>query len=79
MKGALLFDLDDTLVVEEPAAAGVVRGRPRKLRAPATEWMPRALASVAPCVRVSCGMRLPAHPYCMRVGISFVGGVVVPL
>ncbi len=69
MKRALLFDLDDTLVVEEPAAAAA--------------FLATAEVAVA-CHRVQAGRlalaarerarelwyATPAHPYCLRVGIS---------
>ncbi len=69
MRRALLFDLDDTLVVEEPAAAASfaataqVAGTRHRVDA-------EALAGAARVRARELWYATPAHPYCMRVGIS---------
>lgn len=69
MRRALLFDLDETLIVEEPAAAAAFN---------ATAQFATALYGIEPEVLAS-GARsrarelwyaAPTHDYCMRVGIS---------
>jgi putative hydrolase of the HAD superfamily len=69
VRRALLFDLDDTLVVEEPAAAASfaataqVAGTRHRVDA-------EALAGAARVRARELWYATPAHPYCMRVGIS---------
>lgn len=69
MKRALLFDLDDTLVVEEPAAtasfAATAQAATAKYRVDA-----QTLALAARERARELWYATPAHPYCMRVGIS---------
>ena len=69
MKRALLFDLDDTLVVEEPAAAASFAAT---ARAAAAEHRvdPDALATAARERARELWYAAPTHAYCMRVGIS---------
>lgn len=69
MKGALLFDLDDTLVVEKPAAQAAFVATARA----AAERHPVDVESLVASAR-SHARRMwhatPAHPYCKRIGIS---------
>lgn len=69
MKRALLFDLDDTLVVEEPAAAASFAAT---AQAAATHYRVDAesLALAARERARELWHATPAHPYCIRVGIS---------
>ena len=69
MKRALLFDLDDTLVVEEPRQRRHSR-QPLRRRAPATKLNAESLALTARERARELWYATPAHPYCMRVGIS---------
>ncbi len=66
---ALLFDLDDTLVVEEPAAAAAF--------AATAQWAASQCGVDAAALAVAARARArdlwyatPAHPHCLRVGIS---------
>lgn len=69
MRRALLFDLDETLMVEEPAAAAA-------FAAAATHGAklhpldPRRLATAAREHARELWYAAPTHDYCMRVGIS---------
>jgi putative hydrolase of the HAD superfamily len=69
VKRALLFDLDDTLVVEEPAAtasfAATAQAASTRYRVDAER-----LALTARERARELWYATPAHPYCMRVGIS---------
>jgi putative hydrolase of the HAD superfamily len=69
VKRALLFDLDDTLVVEEPAAtasfAATAQAATARYRVDAER-----LALAARERARELWYATPAHPYCMRVGIS---------
>jgi len=69
VKRALLFDLDDTLVVEEPAAtasfAATAQAASERYRVDAD-----SLAVAARERARELWYATPAHPYCMRVGIS---------
>ena len=69
MKRALLFDLDDTLVVEEPAATASFAAT---AQAATTHYQVDAerLALAARERARELWYATPAHPYCMRVGIS---------
>jgi putative hydrolase of the HAD superfamily len=69
VKRALLFDLDDTLVVEEPAAAASFAAAAQA----ATERYRVDAESLALAARERARelwYATPVHPYCMRVGIS---------
>jgi len=69
VKRALLFDLDDTLVVEEPAAAAsfaaAAQAAAERYRVDA-----ESLALAARERARELWYATPVHPYCMRVGIS---------
>lgn len=69
MRRVLLFDLDDTLVVEEPAAtasfAAAAQAASARYRVDA-----ESLALTARERARELWYATPAHPYCMRVGIS---------
>jgi putative hydrolase of the HAD superfamily len=69
VKRALLFDLDDTLVVEEPAAtasfAATAQAATAKYRVDAER-----LAVAARERARELWYATPVHPYCLRVGIS---------
>jgi putative hydrolase of the HAD superfamily len=69
VKPVLLFDLDDTLVVEEPAAMASFAAT---AQAAATHHRVDAkrLALAARERARELWYATPAHPYCMRVGIS---------
>jgi len=69
VKRALLFDLDDTLVVEEPAATASFAAT---AQAATTHYQVDAesLALTARERARELWYATPAHPYCMRVGIS---------
>jgi putative hydrolase of the HAD superfamily len=69
MKRALLFDLDDTLVVEEPAAAAAFLATARAAGARHRVNAERLAATARKRAR-ELWYATPAHPYCMRVGIS---------
>jgi putative hydrolase of the HAD superfamily len=69
MTRALLLDLDDTLVVEEAAAAAAFEATAR--RAAASHDLDVATLAVAARTRArELWYATPAHPYCLRVGIS---------
>jgi putative hydrolase of the HAD superfamily len=69
VKCALLFDLDDTLVIEEPAATASFTAT---AQAASTRYQLDAerLALTARERARELWYATPAHPYCMRVGIS---------
>jgi putative hydrolase of the HAD superfamily len=69
VKPALLFDLDDTLVIEEPAATASFAAT---AQAASTRYQVDAerLALTARERARELWYATPAHPYCMRVGIS---------
>jgi putative hydrolase of the HAD superfamily len=69
VKRALLFDLDDTLVVEEPAATASFAAT---ARAASTRYQVDAesLALKARERARELWYATPVHPYCTRVGIS---------
>jgi putative hydrolase of the HAD superfamily len=69
MNGALLFDLDETLVVDEPAAVGAFEATAGFA---ATRYdMDAAILVVAARARArELWYATPAHAYCTRVGIS---------
>jgi putative hydrolase of the HAD superfamily len=69
VKRALLFDLDDTLVVEEPAATASFAAT---AQAATIDYQVDAesLALAARERARELWYATPAHPYCMRVGIS---------
>jgi putative hydrolase of the HAD superfamily len=69
MKRALLFDLDETLVVEEPAAAAAFAAVAR-LAAVHYDIDTETLASSARSQARELWYAAPTHEYCMRVGIS---------
>lgn len=69
MKRALLFDLDDTLVVEEPAAAAAFHATAQV--AGTRHRVDAEMLAVAARERArELWYAAPTHPYCMRVGIS---------
>ena len=69
MKRTLLFDLDDTLVVEEPAAAASFAATAH-LASTRHRVDVEKLALAARERARELWYATPAHPYCMRVGIS---------
>jgi putative hydrolase of the HAD superfamily len=69
MRRALLFDLDDTLMVEEPAAAAAFEAA-AGLVADRCQVNPAALASGARSRARELWHAAPTHGYCKRVGIS---------
>jgi putative hydrolase of the HAD superfamily len=69
VKPALLFDLDDTLVVEEPAAAASFAATAR-VAGPRHRVNVEKLALAARERARELWYATPAHPYCKRVGIS---------
>lgn len=69
VKRTLLFDLDETLMVEEPAAAAAFDATAR-LGAERCNIDPGALASAARSQAKELWYAAPTHGYCMRVGIS---------
>jgi phosphoserine phosphatase len=65
----LLFDLDDTLVVEEPAAVAAFEATARY--AAARHELDAAILAVAARSRArELWHAAPTHPYCLQVGIS---------
>jgi putative hydrolase of the HAD superfamily len=66
---ALLFDLDDTLVPEEPAAVAAFLATARAA-AQRRELDAEALAVSARARARELWYAAPTHPYCRRVGIS---------
>ncbi len=69
MRRALLLDLDDTLMVEEPAAAAAFDAT-AQVAAGHCEIDPAALALEARSQARELWYAGPSHDYCMRVGIS---------
>jgi len=69
VRRALLFDLDDTLVVEEPAAAASFAATARVATAQ-HRVDAEALARAARERARELWYAAPTHAYCMRVGIS---------
>lgn len=69
MKRALLFDLDETLMVEEPAAEAAFLAS-ALLAAVEHGTDPEALAAGARARARELWYAAPTHEYCMRVGIS---------
>jgi putative hydrolase of the HAD superfamily len=69
VKRALLFDLDDTLVVEERAAAASFAATAR-VAGDRHRVDTEALAGAARVRARELWYATPVHPYCMRVGIS---------
>lgn len=69
VRRALLFDLDDTLMVEESAAAAAFEAT-AGLASERCNIDPGALASGARSRARELWYAAPAHGYCMRVGIS---------
>ena len=69
MKRALLFDLDETLMVEEPAAEAAFLAC-AQLAAAEHGADPEALAAGARARARELWYAAPTHGYCMRVGIS---------
>lgn len=69
MKRAVLFDLDETLMVEEPAAKAAFEAT-SQLAAARCGIDPRALATGALSRARELWYAAPTHEYCMRVGIS---------
>ncbi|MGH3427111.1 MAG: HAD family hydrolase [Terriglobales bacterium] len=66
---ALLFDLDETLMVEEPAAVAAFVAT-AEFAATSCEIDPELLASGARSRARELWYAAPTHGYCMRVGIS---------
>lgn len=66
---ALLFDLDETLMVEEPAAVTAFVAT-AEFAATRYEVAPELLASAARSRAQELWYAAPTHGYCMRVGIS---------
>lgn len=69
MGSALLFDLDETLMVEEPAAVAAFAAT-AEFAAARHEIDPGLLASGARSRARELWYAAPTHGYCMRVGIS---------
>lgn len=69
MERALLFDLDETLMVEEPAAAAAFLATAR-FAAAHRDLDPERLADTARSQARELWYAAPTHEYCMRVGIS---------
>lgn len=69
MRGALLFDLDDTLMVEEPAATAAFDATAQVATA-RYDIDPATLAVGARARARELWHAAPTHKYCMRVGIS---------
>lgn len=69
MERALLFDLDDTLVVEEPAAVAAFEATAR-FAATQSSVDVSTLALAARLRARELWYAAPTHGYCMRVGIS---------
>jgi putative hydrolase of the HAD superfamily len=64
--GALLFDLDDTLVPEEPSAVAAFQATARTVPGIDAE----RLAADARAHARALWYAAPTHPYCKRIGIS---------
>ncbi|MEX2107516.1 MAG: HAD family hydrolase [Solirubrobacterales bacterium] len=69
MKRALLFDLDETLMVEEPAAVAAFAAT-AEFGAANRHLDPKALGEGARLRARELWYAAPTHEYCMRVGIS---------
>jgi putative hydrolase of the HAD superfamily len=69
MRPAVLFDLDDTLVVEQPAAAAAFAATADRAAAH-HDLDAAALAAAARERARELWYAAPTHPYCRRVGIS---------
>ena len=69
MKPALLLDLDDTLVIEEPAARAAFLETARAAAAQ-HEIDPERLAADAKGRARELWYAAPTHPFCARIGIS---------
>jgi len=69
VRPALLFDLDDTLVVEEPAAVAAFHATAR-VAGTRHRLDTERLALAARERARELWYATPTHPYCMRVGIS---------
>jgi putative hydrolase of the HAD superfamily len=69
VRPALLFDLDDTLVVEEPAAQAAFEATARFAATRYDVQVTELTSSVRLRAR-ELWYSAPTHPYCMRVGIS---------
>lgn len=70
MTRVLLFDLDETLMVEEPAAAASFDATAQFAAAHHSEIDPARLAIGARSRARELWYAAPTHDYCMRVGIS---------
>ncbi|HXS47738.1 MAG TPA: HAD family hydrolase [Solirubrobacterales bacterium] len=69
MRSALLFDLDDTLIIEEPAATAAFIATAQT--AAARHGIDSALLAAKARLRArELWYSAPSHEYCMRVGIS---------
>ncbi|MGH2833059.1 MAG: HAD family hydrolase [Solirubrobacteraceae bacterium] len=69
MRSVLLFDLDDTLVVEEAAAASAFAAT-AQVASTAHELEPQSLALVARERARQLWHASATHPYCRRIGMS---------
>lgn len=69
MKHALLFDLDETLMVEEPAAVASFKAT-ADVAATRHGLDPEKLATEARARARELWYAAPTHDYCMRIGIS---------
>ena len=69
-KRALLFDLDDTLVVEKAAAAASFEASAQVAAARYDDVNPAALAANARSRARELWYAAPTHDYCTRIGIS---------
>jgi putative hydrolase of the HAD superfamily len=69
VRNALLFDLDDTLVVEEPAAVAAFQAT-AQFASTHRDLDAALLATSARTRARELWYATPAHPYCRRVGIS---------
>lgn len=69
MRRALLFDLDDTLIVEEPAATAAFDAT-AQIAAASYDIDSASLAAKARRCARELWYAAPTHEYCMRVGIS---------
>jgi phosphoserine phosphatase len=69
MRGALLFDLDDTLIVEEQAATAAFDAT-AQVAAARYDIDPAILAIEARSQARELWYGAPTHEYCMRIGIS---------
>lgn len=69
VKPVLLFDLDDTLMVEEPAAVAAFEAT--AAFAGTQQQLDTATLALAARARArQLWLAAPMHPYCRRVGIS---------